>query len=318
MKPIKLIPKYDKPIWSGQRLADLRQQKEKSGLSWDVSFHHNAPLTVYGGEFDGQVLINVVTEHPEMLGGKTLNQVLRMCIINADDALSIQVHPGDDYSLQHDNDLGKTESWYIMEAAEGASIIAGTTVSDPEVIRQALADDTIMDHVRTVEVREGDYIKIPHGTLHALGKGIVCAEVGTNSDTTYRFFDYHRRDGGGNERPLHLEKSFDVALFDSQPAVRHFSLAEKDATTVMQVERCNEYYVNLVDVVGEYNLIPNGHTFFIMTAVRNDVEIECEGEIRTLRYSESLFIPANCSKISVKGNGRLMVSYSNRKNGRQQ
>ena len=314
MKPIKCNTRYDKTIWAGKRLAQIRGQQEKAGLSWDVGFHHSAPLTIDGGEFDGQLLINVVTEHPEMLGDKTLNQALRMCILNADEALSIQVHPNDDYALEHDNDLGKTESWYVIEAQEGASIVAGVKTCDPDEVRQAIEEDRLMDLVREIPVREGDYIKIPYGTLHALGKGIMCAEVGTNSDTTYRFFDYHRKDANGNERPLHIEKSFDVAHFENQPNIKHFSLAKKDATTIMQVERCNEYYVNLVDVVNEYNLTPNGHTFFIITAVKNDLEIECENEKNELKYTESVFVPANCSKLTIRGEGRLMISYSNRKN----
>lgn len=313
MKPIKVKPQYDRTIWAGQRIKELRHLDESIGTTWDVSFHRNAPLTIEGGPFDGQILADVVREHPEMTGGRQPRQMLRMSILDAGDDLSIQVHPGDEYALEHDNDFGKTESWYIMEAAPGAMIIAGALTDDAEVIRNGLDDGTVMDHVRYLHVTEGDFIRIAHGTLHALGQGVLAAEIGTNSDVTYRFYDYHRKDKDGHERPLHIDKSFDVADFTSRPRLMHFPLEQKDATTVMQVGRDEEYFVNLVDVVGQYSLTPNGQTFFILTAVRNDLEVECEGEIQTLRYSRSLFVPANCSKLTVRGNGRLLVGYSNRK-----
>ncbi len=313
MKPIKCKPKYDKTIWAGHRIMEVRNLDERIGTTWDVSFHPNGPLTIEGGEYDGRILADTAEKHPELLGGKTVAQALRLSVLDAGDDLSIQVHPDDEYALSHENDNGKTESWYIMEALPGATLVAGTTESDPDVIRAAVEDGTIMNYVRKVPVREGDYISIPSGTLHALGKGILAAEIGTNSDTTYRFYDYKRKDSQGNERPLHITKSFDVADFTSQPRVRHFSLEKKDATTIMQVERSPQYYVNLVDVVDEYNLTPNGHTFFVVTCVKEKLEVECEGEKQTLGYSESLFVPATCGKLTFRGNGRLMVSYSNRK-----
>ena len=311
MKPIKCNTKYDKTIWAGERIIQIRDLKERYGTTWDVSFHRNGPLTVKGGEFDGQLLSEVVQKHPEMLAGKDISRTLRLSVLDAGDDLSIQVHPYDQFANEHENDMGKTESWYIMEAADDTTLVAGTTISDPEVIKKAVEDGTIMNYVRKVKVQEGDYISIPCGTLHALGKGILTAEIGTNSDTTYRFYDYGRKDSQGNSRPLHIDKSFAVADFTSQPQVKHFSLEPKDATTIMQVERNDHYYVNLVDVVDEYDFTPNGLAFFIVTAVRGELTYECEGETCTLPYSESIFVPANSSKIVFHGNGRLMISYTN-------
>ena len=124
----------------------------------------------------------------------TLHEMLRLAYLDSQDALSIQVHPDDDYAKKHDNDFGKYESWYIIDALPNASLVAGTNISNQEIIKKALKNGTLDQYLQKWPVKKGDYIIIPQGMIHALGKGILALEIGTNSNTTYRFYDYQRKD----------------------------------------------------------------------------------------------------------------------------
>ena len=119
--------------------------------------------------------------------------MVRLAFLDAKDDLSIQVHPFDEYAHKHENDEGKTESWYILKAEEGATLVAGTTIADADVLKKAVEDNTVEKYVRKIPVQEGDFVCIDAGMLHALGKGIVALEIGQNSNVTYRFYDYDRK-----------------------------------------------------------------------------------------------------------------------------
>jgi len=215
MYPLKLQPLYDKTIWANNRLSTMRGLKETGvGTSWEVSAHRTAKNVILNGEYAGRTLDDLIQVNPKaVLGEKTTPQLLRLAFLDAKEDLSIQVHPYDEYAHEHESDEGKTESWYILEADEGATLVAGTTNPDRKVIEDAVANDHVEDYVRKVPVSAGDFICIDAGMLHALGKGILALEIGQNSNITYRFYDYHRKNKDGSERELHIKKSFDVADF---------------------------------------------------------------------------------------------------------
>ena len=163
-------------------------------------------------------LIHIFEKNPDdILGpGYTLHEMLRLAYLDSQDALSIQVHPDDTYAKKYNSDFGKYESWYILDALPGASLVAGTNISNQEVIKEALKNDSLDQYLQKWSVKKGDYIIIPQGMIHALGKGILALEIGTNSNTTYRFYDYQRKDSNGNYRHLHIKESFDVTDFSKQ------------------------------------------------------------------------------------------------------
>lgn len=311
MYPFKLKPIYDKTIWANDRLTTLRHKEDQGyGTCWEVSAHSYCSNEVLNGEYAGKTLMELINTHKkEMLGKHDFEQMLRLAYLDAKDDLSIQVHPYDAYAKKHENDMGKTESWYVLEASENATLVAGTTCDDPEVIRQAIADGDLEKYLRKVPMQAGDFIFVPAGMLHALGGGILAIEVGTNSNTTYRFYDYNRKDANGNARELHVEKSFDVVDLSMR--------SEKISTPLKTVEHnekkvlvdCDEFVVELHDIKEALTLDTKGERFHTLSFVHNDAQIIYKQENINVNYSENIFVPADCGEYTIKGNCRVLVSY---------
>lgn len=169
MYPMKLKPVYDKTIWANDRLTTMRGMEEKGlGTCWEISAHPHAKNVILNGEYAGKTLDELIQADPQsILGEKQLHQMLRLAYLDAREDLSIQVHPYDEYARAHENDEGKTESWYILEADKGATLVAGTTASDAAVIKAAVENDQVEDYVRKVEVEAAE-IYIFDDTFSAL------------------------------------------------------------------------------------------------------------------------------------------------------
>lgn len=310
MYPFKLKPIYDKTIWGGHRLTDIRgDEGDGYGTSWEVSAHPYCQNEILNGEYKGKNLQEVLDAHQqEMLGAVPKEKILRLAYLDAKDDLSIQVHPYTAYALEHENDYGKTESWYVLEAEEGARLVAGTKITDKEVIRKAVEEENLEQYLKYHDIKAGDFIHIDAGTLHALGGGILAIEVGTNSNTTYRFYDYGRKDAQGNGRELHLEKSFDVVDLTRKSHVVHSPVDENRKTTIKTLVDCEDYVVELIDVVGSITISMNDR-FNCISFVHGDGTITYQDEKIENKYTDSLFIPAACKEYTISGNCRVIRSY---------
>lgn len=311
MYPMKLQPVYDTTIWGNDKLTKLRGKKETGlGTSWEISAHPHAKNIIMNGEYAGRTLDALLHEDAaKLLGKKKLTQMLRLAYLDAKEDLSIQVHPYDDYARRVEQDEGKTESWYILAAEEGATLVAGTTSPDAETIRQAVQEDRVEEYVRKVAVEAGDFICIDAGMLHALGKGILALEIGQNSNTTYRFYDYHRKDANGKERELHIEKSFAVADFSLHCDKVASPICKPSKTTEKVLVDRREFTVRLVDLVDSYVLPRDDERFYCISNVGQDVTLCYEGEEMPFAFTENIFIPAGCSDITIQGATRILISY---------
>ncbi len=309
MYPIKLKPIYDKTIWANNKLTTIRGvDSSEYGTCWEVSAHSYCQNEIMNGEYAGQDLMTVIQKCPtEMLGKHDESKLLRLAYLDAKSDLSIQVHPHEAYAKTNDNDHGKTEAWYVLEAEPGSTLVAGTKISDEELIRTSIEDGTLEEHLVKVPINKGDFIHIDAGMLHALGGGIFAIEVGTNSNVTYRFYDYQRKDAQGNSRELHLDKSFDVVDLtkESQKIANPFQ--EVDETTCKTLCNTEFFKVDLIDVKDSITLKPN-NAFMTITFVSKDATVKWnDGEIQC-KYTDSIFIPASCPEFEVITNGRLLVS----------
>lgn len=308
MSVYKVEPIYVKTIWGGNKLSRLRGRKEnKEGTCWELSVHPSAQSVISEGKEKGRTLASVIEENPSgMLGeGFGDRELLRLAWLDAEEPLSVQVHPQETYAMVHEKDHGKTESWYILEADEGAKLVLGSTYHSREEIVNAIKNDTIEEGLHYVPVQEGDFILVPGGTLHALGKGILAIEIGTNSNTTYRFYDYHRRDQNGRERELHLEKSLDVVNFDSAGGCVHNPLDHQPK--VKRIADFPEYSVDLIDLEGTHVLPAWKQSFRTITCLNGNLSLNENGEITELEYLRSAFISADAQDILITGSGRIMV-----------
>lgn len=308
MEPLRLEPIYNRTIWAGQRLALIRGRVPAGeGTSWEVSVHPSAQSVVAEGAHAGLTLAALIDEDPAgMLGADVEDgDLLRLAFLDTGEALSVQVHPGERYAQAHEGDHGKTEAWYILAADEGACLVAGSDFTSADEVREALRDGLIEGHLHHIPVREGDCVVVPSGTLHALGAGILALEIGTNSNTTYRFYDYGRRDKDGNLRELHIEKSLDVVRLDQRGTCVSTPLDHQ--ARVRRVVSLPEYSVDLIDVTDEF-AIPPANTFRTLSCVHGQAALEAGAHHMELAYTESVFVPAVCGKLVVKGPCRLLLA----------
>lgn len=212
--PLKTKPVIKNYIWGGHKLADLYGRRSDDPVlaeSWELSVHRDGPSVISGGPDDGRLLSEVLAEHPEFLGNRTELPILVKLIDSADN-LSVQVHPKDDYARAHEQDNGKTEMWYVLDAEPGCGIYCGLKRPlSREELAAKIQDQTIEEALNFIPVRRGDCYLIEAGTLHAIGKGLTICEIQENSNVTYRVYDYGRLGKDGKPRELHIQKALEVA-----------------------------------------------------------------------------------------------------------
>ena len=220
--PMKLRPHISETVWGGERLIhgygiDPRGHAN-AAEAWVLSGHPRGASTVETGPFAGWTLARLFAERPGLFGSRCTDKPAFPVIVKLIDAredLSVQVHPRDGDPALLPGEAGKTECWYILEAPPGAKLHLGLREAvTPARFAAAIADGTVMDLVASIDVKPGDFYFIPAGTLHAIGAGVLLAEVQQNSDTTYRVFDYNRLQNG-KPRELHVEQA--LAVTDLRP-----------------------------------------------------------------------------------------------------
>ena len=213
-QPLFLQSVMQEKIWGGTRLRDefgYEIPSDHVGEYWAISAHPHGVSVVKNGPYAGMGLDQLYAEHRELFGDRTEPVFpLLTKILDANDWLSVQVHPDDAYGMEHEGELGKTECWYIIAADEGAEIIYGHHAQSKEGLRQMIEAKEWDDLLARVPVKAGDFFYVPSGTMHAIGSGILILETQQSSDTTYRVYDFDRKDDQGNLRELHIEQSIDV------------------------------------------------------------------------------------------------------------
>lgn len=218
-KPFLLRPSGKDYLWGGNRLNDdFSKEMDLHPLAetWECSTHPDGPSMVGSGEFKGKLLTEVLKENPHFLGTHphTKGELpILIKLIDAKEDLSIQVHPNDTYAMEHENgQLGKTEMWYVLDAEKGAKLVYGLYHNiSKEMVKQSIQDGTLEKYLQKVPVQKGDMFYVEAGTIHAIGKGVLMAEVQQSSNLTYRLYDYGREDKNGRKRELHIERALESA-----------------------------------------------------------------------------------------------------------
>lgn len=315
MKALKLRPALKEIIWGGQKLKKIYENEQMGNIAeaWLLSSHRDGQSLVAGGEFDGLPLPDALTA----LGSKALGNrnksaselPILIKLIDAREKLSVQVHPDDYYARKHENDNGKTESWYIIDCDEGAHLYYGFSeqVTKSE-LKIAINEGRLLDFVNKVPVKKGDVVFIPSGTLHAIGGGIFLAEVQQSSNTTYRVFDYERKDKDGNMRELHVEKALDVLNTEVQKA--DFSpegereVYEGHAFTLLT--KCEHFTMSLLEVEEEYKSIADKSSFVSLVVIEGEGSLHMDSEEMPLKKGDSVFIPAESGSFSLAGSMNVL------------
>lgn len=308
MQPLLLHPTYVSPIWGGTRIPTIRggipfTRTDNHGEAFDVSAHPTTCNTIAAGDHAGERLDTFLrTHHDDVLGDVPEDDILQVTFMDPIANLSVQVHPDEAYARRVCHDHGKVESWYILEANPGATLIGGSTTTDLDVLRAAAADDTIGDaYGKRFEVREGDFVYVRPGTMHALGPGIFAVEVGSFGNTTLRICDW------GRGRRLDVEEAFAVLRPDQEVSIRHLGPFDHTAPGVRRGVDAGAFVVDVVDIDGETSLDTEGR-YQIVTCVYGMAVVDTSEGMVSLPCTRSAVIPASAGAYTIRGTCRVLVS----------
>ena len=315
--PIKFKPQLFHKLWGGHTIEkwydNVPADFENVGESWVISDIDRFPTEVANGPHAGDTLQDLLEVYmDELVGGKVYevfgNQFpVLMKFIDSEDDLSIQVHPGDEFALEHEESLGKTEMWYVLPAKGNSSIYLGWKQQmNASLIHAAIADGTLADYLREYKVHEGDVAFIPAGTVHAMRRDTIVAEIQENSDLTYRLYDYNRVGNDGKKRPLKLDKALKVMDFSPQnEASVNLKQTKYFTTNLLSPSRPIQRDYAPLDSFVAYMCVEGQCT---VTAL--DCE-DPENKTASLRLGEAVLIPAvlNDILISPQGHCKLLEVY---------
>jgi mannose-6-phosphate isomerase len=308
MEIVKLTPAYKSIIWGGNKLkSEYGKKTDLSPLaeSWELAFHKDGKSLLP----NGRALSDVVGE--EDLGanckGFPFFPVL-VKFIDAQDKLSVQVHPADEYALKHENSLGKTEMWYIIDAKPGAKLVYGLKKGcTVDTLRKAIENGSVEEQLNFVDVKKGDVFFIPSGLVHAIGAGILLAEIQQNSNITYRVYDYNRLGKDGKPRELHVKDALNVIVnrTDDEIDKIRFSTNVKNDNTLAS---CEYFNVEKHFIDGDLEFSTNAESFNSILCLDGNGKIEYNGESFSLVKGDSYFIPAGLGEYTVSGKVEIIVS----------
>ncbi len=299
MKPVKLKSALKEYIWGGDELR-LSYGKDygpkKVAESWELSFNEAGPSLIDSGEDAGKPLKDVAKE--EDIGSAASKfeffPVL-IKLISSDSNLSVQVHPNDEYALKHENQFGKTEMWHVLSAKPGSGLYVGwKKETNPEEVKKAIEEGTLLELLNFVEVKPGDDYFIPSGTVHAIGAGVTLIEIQENSTLTYRLYDYNRVDANGNKRELHVEKALKVLSYKTY---------EKAEFKKPLIGECSFFSSSIHHFDGELVVEADKSSFKALTLVSG----ECEFDGIKSKKGDSFFVPAG-QKATLKGQGEVVIT----------
>ncbi len=317
-KAFLLTPVGKDYIWGGQRLKkDFNKDFPLNPLAetWECSTHPNGPSKIVTGEFKGRILPEVLNEHPEFLGvhSKTKSGELPILIkfIDALNDLSVQVHPSDEYAFEHENgQMGKTEMWYVLDALPNSCIVYGLKESlSKEKLREAVAQGKLESYLNKVPAKKGDVFFIPSGTIHAIGKGCLMAEIQESSDLTYRLYDYDRVGLDGKKRPLHIDKALDVANLKpvSSPTQPEDKYEIIDGLSIKTLVDCKYFKTEKAILEKEGNILTSNDSFQVLLCYEGEGKItDEEGYSIFFKKGDCLFIPANSQLMKLTGNAEFL------------
>ncbi len=319
--PLKFKPIIKETIWGGNKLNSVLGKSipsDKCGESWELSGVQGNISTVTNGFLKGNNIQELTEIYlGELVGDKVYDKFgiefpLLIKFIDANDVLSIQVHPDDEMSKKRHNAYGKTEMWYILENELNAELICGfkKEVSKEEYLK-ALAEGKLKDILNSEKVAPGDCFFIPAGRVHAIGAGILLAEIQQTSDITYRIYDFDRKDAAGKSRELHTELAVDVIDYTAQTEYKT-QYEEKLNQTVSLVD-CEYFTTRTLSfdatLARDFNLIDS---FVIYIATEGSFEIIYNnGETILVEKGETVLVPASLKefKLSAKGTAKALEVY---------
>ena len=313
--PIKFAPILKEKIWGGEKLSNILNKKSDSkniGESWEISGVEDNISMVSNGLYKGKSLNDLIKSHKsEFLGKKNIDTFgehfpLLIKFLDAKTNLSVQVHPDDEMAKAHHNSFGKTEMWYIMNSDEDAEIVLG--LKDNDLDKNVLGDinaSNVNDIFNTEQVKQGDSYFIPAGKIHAIGAGVLAAEIQQTSDITYRVYDWDRTDVNGNQRDLHTEAAIKATKSFPSTGKSNYQL-EADKTS--NLVDCEYFTTNIFEVKSNQKRdYRNLDSFVIFMCVEGSAEVTIDNVTETVTMGETILIPANTDSVTFNSEGSKLL-----------
>ncbi|MFR5876538.1 MAG: type I phosphomannose isomerase catalytic subunit [Eubacterium sp.] len=308
MEILKLKPVFKDYIWGGNRLKKdygFETGFDKTAEGWMLACHKDGMNTIDGGKFNGIRLDEIIEKEglEKFAGTNALKYPyfpVLIKLIDAYDNLSVQVHPDDEYARRVENEFGKTEIWYVLDAVDDAELIYGfKNQITKEEFKESIKNGTLLDKLNCVRVKKGDLFFIEAGTVHAIGKGALIAEIQQNSNCTYRVYDYGRVGKDGKPRELHINKAVDVSntvppKYDIKPLGDEI---QNDGYVSQALTKCDLFAVNRYKVDKSVKLTADKKSFNHLLVIDGNGKIDG----RIAKKGDSYFIPAGYGEYTVSG-----------------
>lgn len=313
--PLLFEPILKERIWGGTKLKTMLKKEihsDKIGESWEISGVPGDISIVANGSFKGWSLEKLINQYPLEILGKDIYKrfnkqfPLLFKFLDAKEDLSIQLHPNDQLAKERHNSFGKTELWYVMQADEGARVVVdfkeGVTQED---YLSHLKSKTLPSILKEIPVKKGDVLFIETGTVHAIGKGVLLAEIQQTSDITYRVYDWDRVDLNGQSRELHVDYALEAINYNEKQVELPYA---KNKNTNNEILSCPFFDVNIIPLDGTYSLQKDDR-FYLYVCTEGDCIFKINDEISYFKAGDAILIPAAVDKLTIEGKATLLEIF---------
>ncbi|VXB51160.1 Mannose-6-phosphate isomerase [Flavobacterium sp. 9AF] len=311
--PLLFDPIFKERIWGGTKLKTYLNKTITSGItgeSWEISTVPNDVSVVSNGTLKGKNINELIALYGEDFLGKSVIErfgnefPLLFKFIDAKEDLSIQLHPNDELAKKRHNSFGKTEMWYVMQADANARLVVGFKEdSNKEAYLNHLQNKNLVAILNEVPVKKGDVFFLETGTIHAIGAGIVIAEIQQTSDITYRIYDWDRVDANGNGRELHTDLALDAINYKKTDSKIEYSNTINDSNKVVD---CSYFKTNFISLKGSFNWQKKQEAFTVLMCTEGDFEFLYEGDKYVLKAGNTILLPAVIAHLTLQGDATIL------------
>jgi mannose-6-phosphate isomerase len=303
-------------IWGGEKLKTILNKpiiSNITGESWELSTVEGDVSIVSKGDYKGKALTELINEFPNEILGTAVykrfgNQFpLLFKYLDAREDLSIQVHPNDELAKKRHNSFGKTEMWYIMQADKDSRIIVGFKEdSNVNEYIKHLENNTLVSILDNVKAKPGDVFFLETGTVHAIGAGLVVAEIQQTSDITYRLYDFDRKDAQGNTRELHVDLALEAINYSKVNTYKEYNKEVNESNTIVD---CPYFTTNFIPLENEKAVVNSGLSFVVYMCVEGSFEIEYNALTYQYVKGDTVLIPAAMQSYNLMGKASILEIY---------
>lgn len=311
--PLTFEPIFKERIWGGSKLKDFLNKSfdgDHIGESWELSTVANDVSVVADGEFAGLNLNELIEKYPtELLGAKSIEKFglefpLLFKFLDAKEDLSIQVHPNDELAKQRHNSFGKTEMWYVMQADENARLVVGfkNKTNRKEYLKH-LEENTLVAILNETPVKKGDTFFLETGTVHAIGAGVLIAEIQQTSDITYRLYDWDRVDINGKGRELHNDLAVEAINYEETNTKVQYEIIPNESVSLVE---CPFFTTNILEVSGTYNWKKKKESFTVFMCTEGGFVLVTSDSKSEFKKGDTILIPAIMDEFQIIGETSLL------------